>query len=171
MSGRRMSCLWWIWRDFSREIMKFKKINKSKEIILEPRLTVGKTGIFYLNKEAIKLIAKNTELKEVELHQNEEDINKFFLKVSNKGDCKITNKRIHKGIPLSATFSFMEATRHINRHFKHVDSSKPIKFKIGEGIIIKNEYYFPLYIIKHTIVTQKEKNSTPYTFSKIEKTI
>lgn len=148
--------------------MKLKKLERTRSVSLKPRITVGKTGIFYLNREAILLIIKDKDLDKVDIFQDTEGINKFFLKVSKNGTCKITNKKIHKGRPLSVTFIFAVAARHMNRCFKHVPGTKPLRFTVGELVVINKEHYFPLYIVKHSIVTEKETNNIPYTFQKVE---
>lgn len=147
--------------------MKLKQLKRTRHITLLPRITIGKTGIFYLNRPAIKLIMKDKNLRMASIYQDEEDKDKFFLKISNDGICMITNKRIEKGIAKSATFSFMEGARDINRHFKHINKNKPLRFKVGELVVINKEHYFPLHIVRHSIVTKEESTHIPYTFNRI----
>lgn len=140
-------------------LQRIEKLVQSKE----PTLTIGKNGVFYLNRMAIELLQVNFSKKEMEQLPNvdvffdEDDDSNFFLGFSEKGLCRITNKNIKKGVLLSATFTLIEAQRKIFLSCSH-DGSKALKAKILDKVDIENKTYYPIEIIKSSIKMILPKN-------------
>lgn len=146
------------------------KIKKTKSLINQARLSIGRTGIFYINLEALKIILHSDGMREVDLYQNDEKRDIFYLQVSFKGTCKITPKNFKRGSSrpstLSASFIFAEGGRAIRNHFNHNSKTKLI-MSVKERVQFNNKWYVPLVVVQSSIVARTHRQHKPYIFHQI----
>lgn len=154
----------------TNEIMGLIQIKKTKTLVNKASLAIGRTGIFYLNREAIKIILYTDGMREVDLYQNDEEPDIFYLQVSFEGTCKITPKKMGRGptrpATLAATFIFAEGGRVVRGHFNHNSKTKLI-MRVKERVKFDNKWYVPLIVVQSSIVARVHSQHKPYVFHKI----
>jgi hypothetical protein len=118
-----------------------------RELITQPKVSISPKGTFYVNSKASKLMGI-TDHALVSIFKDEDDNQKWFIKIGEGGYIKLRLKDVNKD--MSAQMTMTDIAKKIINSFYH-EGTKSLKFKLLEAVEYEGDKYYPLQVIKESI--------------------
>ena len=131
------------------------------------KITINPKGNFFFNRLAIDKLNVN-KTTACFFYQDEEKPDIFYVKLDNKGCCKL---RVKENLKVSASAGFFKKSLadRIIKYFKHV-GEKSLRFQLLNSIKHHGEDYYPLELDIKSLYSEAEADSKDtYKFSSLNK--